>query len=55
MSRSKVKVIGDKKMKVRHFVQESSSGERSSCGIFFGSGPRGARSSTPVEQSVHAV
>jgi len=34
MSRSKVKVTGDKKRKMRHFVPESSSGARSSCGIF---------------------
>jgi len=31
---------GQKKEKVRHFVQESSSGARSLCGSFFGSGPR---------------
>ena len=30
-----------KNKKVRHFVQESSSGAQSSCGIFFGSSPRG--------------
>ena len=39
--RSKVKVTGDKRRKVQHFVRESSSRERSSWGIFFGSGPRG--------------
>jgi len=39
--RSKVKVTGDKNEKARHFVRESSSGARSSCGIFFESGPRG--------------
>jgi len=32
---------GTKNEKVRRFVRESSSGARSSCGIFFGSGPRG--------------
>ena len=32
---------GQNKRKVRNFVRESSSGARSSCGIFFGSGPRG--------------
>ena len=41
MSRSKVKVSWTKKNeKVRHFVRESSSGARTSCGIPFGSGPR---------------
>ena len=54
--RSKVKATGDKKNeKMRHFVPESSSGARSSCGILFGSGTRGPRSTTPVGKSAHAV
>jgi len=40
MSRSKVKVTGTKIEKVQHFVRESSSGARTSCGIPFGNGPR---------------
>jgi len=39
MSKSKVKRQGHRKQKnenVRHVVRESSSGTRSSCGIFFG-------------------
>jgi len=43
---------GTKKRKVRHFVRVSSSGARSSCGIFFGSDPGGA--ATPVGKSAHA-
>jgi len=36
---STIKVTGTKNEKVRRFVRESSSGERSSGGFFYGSGP----------------
>ena len=52
--RSNVKVTGDKKnAKVRHFVWESSSGARSSCGIF--SAAVLGVASTPVGKPAHAV
>jgi len=50
--------VTKKNEKARHFVRESSSGERSSCGIFFrerSSGARSSASSTPVGKSAHAV
>jgi len=36
MSRSNVKVTGDKNEQLQHFVPESFSGAQSSCGIFLG-------------------
>jgi len=57
MSTSKVKGQGHrghKNEKVRQFVLESSSGAQSSCGIF-PERSSGARSSTPVGKSAHAV
>jgi len=47
--------LSAKKTKVRHFVKKLSTGVRSSCSIFFGSGPWEAQSSTPVGKSAHAV
>ena len=54
MPRSKVKVTGDrKKRKNWHFVRESFSGVRSSCGIFSAAILEGA--SMTVGKSAHAV